>query len=429
MRFHCKAYLLAFLLCLSFTAVDAAEEHDIFLAQGIQRIAEERISDALALLQKALKVSPEDPEIIYYAGVAYSRAGRYSEAESLFLKNLSSGNSSPEVYLELVRVYSLTAQCQKAESTAAAYRDHAPDEEFSRYISKLLEACKNKTEKKNYQLTAITGLQYDSNVTVEPSNPPSGNKRHSDTRAIFYLHASATPLKSDSVSLNIEYSLYQSLHGHLKDFNILFQRLGPSVSVAVSSTIIAELGHRLEYTLFGGEQYSSTNALFGKVLIKESDTASTEGLYEYKWHKYWDSALFETNSVRTGHQSTISLKQNISLAPLSGSIFLAGDFDRTEQRYWDYNGYRTGAELLYGISDFFLRLTGEYSEKHYRGEYPSYQEKRTDHMQVYSLGGTYMIRKHLGLTVSDSYTRNRSNLGVFDYKRNMVSILFIVGVL
>jgi len=50
-------------------------------------------------------------------------------------------------------------------------------------------------------------------------------------------------------------------------------------------------------------------------------------------------------------------------------------------------------------------------------------------MQQYSLRLTYFISETMSASITESYIVNDSNLGIFDYRRNITGIFLTVGVL
>ncbi len=427
-------FRLLLLIVLLFSVMSplyaGAEDYDLYIAQGIEKINEGKMKDALEFLKKALELSPDNPEAVYYAGIAYSRVGNYKEAEDLFFKTLQLDETAVDVHLELGRLYYLTSRCDKAEESLSTFIELSEDEGLKGYAARLIEGCTREAEEKPYKLNITLGGQYDSNVIIEPENPLVREDKKSDIRAVVYLSAGATPLKSRLINLNVDYKFYQSLHSDLSDFNVHYHKITPSLEAFVSDIIKPSVGYSLEYTLFGGELYSRIHRYYGKVTVKEGENLLTEAIYEYRDQNYWNSDLYQSNSIRSGYKNTIGIKQNLYLDRLSGNIYFFSDHTRAEEDYWSFNGYRTGARLLYKItSPLYVNISGEYNRRQYRDDYPGYTEKRSDRMQQYSIGLTYLISKRISISVTENYTINSSNLDIFDYKRNITGVFLRVGVL
>lgn len=408
----------------------SAEDYDLYIARGIQKINEGEMNDALEFLKKALELSPENPEATYYAGIAYSRLDNYKEAEDLFFKTLQLDDTAIDVYLELGRLYYVTSRCDKSEEFLSKFMSLSEDESSKTYATRLVKTCGKEVKERPYRLNIAFGSQYDSNVILEPSNPPVDADRKSDTRALAYITSGATLFEKEAFKLKADYNFYQSLHVHLSNYNVHYHKITPALEIAVSDIFKPSVGYSFEYTLLGGNRYSRYHTYYGKVSMQESKQLSAEAIYEYKDLKYWDSDLFKTNSIRSGHQNTVGLKQYLYLNRLAGDIYYFGDFNRAEESYWSFNGYRIGAELTYKIlSPLYIYVSGEYNRRKYRDDFPDFQETRLDRMQQYSIRLTYLLSKRMAISLTESYIINDSNLILFDYKRNITGLFLTVGVL
>ena len=62
--------LVFLLLSISVTGLHAAEEYELFIAQGIEKINEGKYSEAAEILEKALAAAPDNIEAIYYSAMA-----------------------------------------------------------------------------------------------------------------------------------------------------------------------------------------------------------------------------------------------------------------------------------------------------------------------------------------------------------------------
>ncbi|MEF9426004.1 MAG: tetratricopeptide repeat protein, partial [Candidatus Mariimomonas ferrooxydans] len=167
-------FRLLLLIVLLFSVISplhaSAEDYDLYIAQGIQKINEGKMKDALEFLKKALELSPENPEATYYAGIAYSRVGSYKEAEGLFLKTFRLDETAIDVYLELGRLYYLISRCDKAAESLSIFIELSEDKALMGYAARLIEGCTGEAEEKPYKLDITLGGQYDSNVIIEPEN-------------------------------------------------------------------------------------------------------------------------------------------------------------------------------------------------------------------------------------------------------------------
>ena len=423
--------LVASLVLIPVSSVFAAEDFEVYLAKGIEKINEGQHDEAIEDLKKAGSLAPDNIEVKFYLALAYARIGELEQAEALFQKVLKEDESADTVHLELGRIYYVKEECSKSAEYLTRYIALTDDEDFKKYAQSLMEECGDRTkQKKPYYLNATAGYQYDDNVIVEPENPSITADSKSDSRVIAYLDASATLLDKGIVHVKTDYNFYQSLHFDLDDFNIHYHKIKPKLEFQVSDIVKPTVGYAYEYTLLGGDRYGGTNVVFADVAITEGEKFSTDLKYEYRNFKYWNSEIFPTNSIRSGTQNIIGVKQNYGAGSLKADLYLDGIYNRADENYWSYDGFKAGAELSYRITKpLIITVAAEYGENDYRDDYPGFSEERLDKVQVYSAILTYSYSERITVYISDDYIRNDSNIFLFDYKRNIVGIYLTVGVL
>ncbi len=425
-----RIVLIIFFISIVSPIYAVTEDLDLYIALGIQKINEGKMKDARESLEKALALSPENLEANYYAGIANSRLGNYRRAEGLFFKVLKTDENTAGAYLELGRLYFQTSRCTKAEDNLSRFISMSEDEASKAYAGRLIDNCSAESGEKPYYLNASLGMQYDTNVILEPSNPPIDADRKSDARGLLYISSGATLFEKGAIKLKADYSFYQSLHFNLNDYNVHYHRLTPYIEIDLSDKIKPSIGYSFDYTLFGGDRYSRFHSLYGKLKFLGSKNLSTEALYEYRDIKYWDSDIFEANSIRSGTQNSAGVKQNYNTDRFSCSVYYYGEYNRAEEDFWSYNGHKFGAEIAYRItSPLYIGVSGEYNRKKFRDDFSDTDERRSDKIQEYALSLTYLVSKRVSISLTENYTINNSNLSIFDYKRNITGISLTVGVL
>ncbi len=434
-----RGILACLLVIFSFSVISppdlSANDYELYIAQGIQKINEERYGEALKVLEKALSMSPNDPEATYYTGIAHSRLGEYKKAEKLLLRTISLDKTSMNAFLELGSVYYSTGRCDKSSSYLSRFISRTDNESAKQYAIRLKNSCRKeaKKEKKSFKLNITVGGQHDSNVILEPSNPPSGLERRDrkeDGRGVAIIAARGTIFKTGPVKLKANALTYNSVHGNLEEYNLQYYRFNPAVVVDVMGPVTATAGYTLDYTLLGNDLYSRVHTYQGKAQVKEGKHLVTEGIYEYKDIKYWDDDLFTTNSLRSGHQNTFGLKQKLYIKKFCAGIYGYADFKRAEVRYWSFDGYRAGGKVCYKIiPSLQVKVSGEYNRRQHKDIFAGFTAKRLDKMQKYYIGFTYKVSKVLSVIIADTYTINDSNLLDYDYERNVAGIFLKAGVL
>ncbi|MEW6440959.1 MAG: tetratricopeptide repeat protein [bacterium] len=418
------------LLCMLFAVVSPAggEQPDLLVAQGIERVGLREYQEAADRLSRALEQDPGNAEAAYYAGFAYSRLGNFDRAEALFRKTLELDPGAADAYFELGLLYARSARCGEAEQVLTRFREMSPDDELRQSAAELIEGCREGALQKRFRVDASIGGNYDTNVILEADNPPE-EQDGDDFAALFFLSAGGNLLQSQIADLKLDYDFFQSLHKDRSGFNVTYNRVAPTIRLNLSERIVPSVGYAFEYDLVSGDAYSRFHSALGKVRVKETESLATEAHYEYRDQAYWDADRFAGNSQRSGSRNTVGLTQWAKLRGVDFSVYGRGDFDRADRSFWSYDAFRFGAEAFVRIRVIHLGLEGSYEERRYRDEFPGSQEKRFDRMQQYTVMATYLLTERIGVTLSNTTVLNDSNLGLFEYTRNITGLFLSVGIL
>ncbi len=413
-------------------SVDASvkSEHilseDLLIAQGIEALNRSDYSKAEQLFQEALKEDPLNPEALYYLGITYSRTGQYTEAEGFLLKALSIIGENDYIYLELGRLYTITDECTKAVSHLRRLLN-SDDRTIREGAIELLRIC----EPPAYGLSAYASLQYDTNVVLEPTNPPIKAPDKEDMKGVFYVDAYLRLLSTNNAKMLTRYNLYQSLYqkDDLTKFNIHYQRLNPCIRWSSGEKFSTETGYAFEYSYFGSKLYGRSHGFYFDMRIIHNRTVFSNLSYEYKKQRYWNSPLFEDNSIRSGHKHTVKGGITFRVRTLQATISGAHEWTRTKKDYWDYNGYSIGAVLRYPMQRALVGIEYEFTENHFRAPFIPTDIERKDRLHEVTLQLIYNISRGIMLILQQDYIRNISNIDVFDYKRSITSLTLKVEVL
>jgi len=428
--FHFFAALALVMFCMIPVKLLAANEYDVLISKGIEKINEGKYSESLEFLQKAIGMAPDDAEARYYAGVAFSRLGEMSRAEELFLGVLKNKEYTSNAYLELGRLYYIQEKCDKAEEYLRKFISFSEEPDARSYAESLISDCYGKGyEEKPYKMNVSVGTQYDTNVILEPTNPSITKERKRDGRAVALVNAGARLYRSKAARFDLDYDFYQSLHIHLSGFNVQYHKLSPNIELRLSDAIRPSAGYSVEYIYFGGDKYGTIDTYMANLKVREGANTSTNFTYEFRQNRYKDTDLFESNSDRTGRQNYTGLRQKFDMDKFRAEVHYFYDDKKAEKDYWAYRGNEVGASLSYRISNPLLfMVSAEYDRRKYEDDYPVINETRLDRMQRYAANIQYIISKKVFATLTENYTINDSNIKDFDYKRNIISLLFTMSV-
>ncbi len=426
-------FFLIFFLCAQ--AVPAwGLDAEIFIAQGIDKISVQDYTGAVEKLEQALASVPDNAEACYYAGLAYSRLGNMQKAENLLKRARELDPESPNVSFELGLLYARTGDCEKAADHFDTFQTQAPRDDRSGEISILMQNCGGGEEtllkKLRVRLNGGLGGNYDTNVTLEADNPPVGTDkdRRPDFSGILFLSAGLVPYQNRFVGLGLDYDFFQSFHVEESGFNVNFNKISPSLSFRLWDFLVPSVGYVFENTLLGCDTYGRVNEGFGNVAVNWGKSLFTELRYSFRDQNYFNTDLFPTNALRTGHFNSVTARQYASWKGVDFQLYGQGDFDRAKAAYWSYDGFRFGLEAAFRIWVLHVGLGGVYTERRYQADYPGTGKKRLDREQQYSAAVTYMITPWLSATLINTTVINSSNISsLFGYNRNITGIFLAAG--
>ena len=397
------------------------------LAMGIELVQKGAYLEAAALLRKAVNSYPEDAKAAYYLGVALNRSDGGKEAEALLKRALWESPEDPDINYELALHYYGKEVTAEAADYFEQVIELAPGSYHAGQASSYLKIILERNREKRWGISVLAGLQYDSNVILNGTGMPlpAGYSGQGDLSGLLYLKGSYTPIKTEKLELSTGYSLYQSLHETLNEFNITQNVFDVSATYHVTPGLKAKGSYLFEYMLLGGMPYDTAHTLAPSISSTHDKWGTSSADYHYRNTSYRNSAKFSNNTDRDGANHMFGLSH---LLPVSQALVAWGiyshDVDLTEVKAWSYQGDRgvlgCRSLLLFGVTG---HLSGEVYSKRYRDEDPSYGVRRRDTQYSVSLSLTKNLSERYSLTFGETLTRNVSNIEVFDYKRAITSLL------
>ena len=376
------------------------------------------------MLRKAVSEAPDDPEANLYLGMALNGLAD-KEAETYLKRSLMQTPDNPATNYELGLVY----YQKNIYVEAADYFENtqllAPGSEYARKAQEYIRKMNTKGKEKRWEVSILAGLQYDNNVILNgDSTLPTGYSGQSDWSGVINLKGQYSFFRTDEIDITGGYSLYQSLHNKLDNFNVMQNLFGLSCSYTISPKIKIDTFYSFEYTLVGGDQYDYAHNIGPSLVLKSGHWGTTSIDYRYNNTTFKNSAQFSTNSDRNGDNHLVSLTH---ILPLGQAVAVWGSYAHDENlartRNWNYSGDKWQAGVR-AVFPFRLRgdLYGEYYQKSYGGTDPSFGTTRDDKQYSVSASLTKNITETISLVLNELYTRNRSNIKTYEYERSITGL-------
>lgn len=423
--------LAAVLLILGLSSNSYAGEmtYEQHVLKGREYTKANNLPEAIAEFRGALRERPDDREATLYLAVVLNSSGD-KEAESMLKRALFMDPTDPRTNLELGICYYNKATYDEAADYFENTINLAPGTEFSAKAERYLGLIRQKTGIKKWSVLVNAGGQYDSNVILNAAGSPlpQGISGKADWKATLSLKGRYDIPGGEKADASVGYSLYQSLHSKLSDFNISQHILDLSGGYSISPSLALRGSYSFEYVYVGGQGYNYAHSFVPSLVISEGSGFTALLEYKYKKSNFIDSEQFKDNSERTGSNNSIGITQYIPLGKsVVGSLGYFYDKDSTDKDYWNYTGNRVTAGLLSRISsNMLIDLSGEYYDKAYKGVSPGEQAARLDRTYTASISATRTFSEKYSVTLGYYYTDNRSNIAIYGYDRSITSLFLNV---
>lgn len=416
--------ILALLLIFSVTVWAEESRKGQNLSAGKALIKSGNYAEAVAVLKKAVAEAPDDPEANLCLGMALNGLAD-KEAETYLKRSLMEIPDDPATNFELGLVYYQKKNYAEAVDYFENTQLLAPGSEYSLKARQLMRKMDEKAQGKRWEVAFLTGFQYDSNVILNGTTTPlpAGYSGKSDWRAIINLAGHYSFYKTDVFDFKGGYSLYQSFHTNLDKFNVTRNLFDLSATYTVSPKIKLDALYSFEYLLVAGDQYDYGHNIGPSLVIKHGDWGTSSLEYRYNNTTFTNSTQYNNNSDRNGDNHLVNL---IHILPLGKSAAVwasyGHDENLTRTRIWDYSGDKwlvgVRTALPFGcIGD----LSGEYYHRAYGGFTPG-SGTRDDKQYSMSVSLTKNITEDISLVLNELYTRNQSNMKIYEYERSITGL-------
>ncbi len=420
-------FLFLFVLSVSTGFAEQIDPvYEIAVTKAVNKIENADYEQAAKELREILKSRPDDETATLYLGIALSRPGDRN-AEGYLKKALKMNPQNPRTNLELGIFYYNKSLQEESKDYFKNTISLAPNTAYAKKSKEYLNRIQKKGTIKPWALNISIGGQYDNNVVLDSGDTPlpEGISRKSDWSAVLFLKGKYSFISSETVDVSAGYSFYQNLHIHLSDFNVMDNLFDLGARVRLSSLLSLKAAYSFDYVLVGGDPYDYAHSLSPSIIISEGKGFSTVLEYRYRNIHFMNTSLFETNSDRTGSNHLVGITQNIPLGSfINFRLSYAYDKDSTKKDFWDYEGNKGTAGLMFSLpAGFYIDLYGEYYKKDYEDNNPAVSHReREDDISTAAISATKTLSRIFSVTIGQLYTRNKSNIDIYDYERAITSL-------
>lgn len=366
-------------------------------------------------LSQLVGADPEDGHARYFLGLALYEQG---------------DNAAAREHIELAAQF---------DETLAPYRDA-----FRAYDQRLGAAALgsyqplqySESEPKRWNLSFLTGFEYDSNVPLTPVfSGLGGNIEREDSRWVVGLFGDYRLIQDSDEVVGVTGSAYTNFHFDLDQFDVQTYSTSAYWNRAFGDWI-AGVTYSFGETLLDRSQFATSHRLTGSVTKRWDDCGHTTGFYEYEYLDLAGLALISAQN-RTGHTNSVGLTQAWYIGPQNlGRIYAGYRYDHTDAYGTDFdmNSHMVNLRLEYPI---FEDLVFDAEARQFWDDYSNgnsldfFERSREDQRIELRTGLQKYISQNTSLRVDYTYVDSDSNVanlfGVdfYSYQKHVLSALLI----
>ena len=417
---------------------------------GLAFFAQQQYDRAQPLLEQVFRGQPDRESLGYYVGFMRYRTKDYQSALSAFRAGRS---TDPEIQ-QLTRLYTglafavLGLPAQAAAEVEQALR-LAPGSALTGPAERLRDTITAARQReRRFSAELRLGFFYDDNVAVvpdpasrEPLVPILRLPKHESTGELAGLRAEYVWFRSDKVDATLGYSFFGTYNNEIPNFNVTnhFASTGAIYKTALG-TMPAQAGLQYAFdALFLDENEfvrRSTVTLFGALV--ESELHLTQLYARYQNKKFSrEERIFTPPPVpaekRSADNTMVGFLHFLRFAQ-DRHFLKAGyqfDYDDTEGRNYRYRGHRflVGGQYTLGWQslrlkyDFDLHIRDYLHRNDLLPTTDPDTKRRADQEWTNILRAELPLPRNLTLSGEIQQTSVNSNLKVFDYHRNVYSLI------
>lgn len=418
------------------------------LGLGIVRYNRDQYAEALASLAAAEKGLPDDPLVHYYQGLVYHKLEAFEQSPERFHRAMTlSPDLAPSAHYYSGVGYYRRGDLAKAKAEFEAVLAEQPGSELAQSAEEFLSLTTEvpAAVPRRWNLNFTVSAEWDSNVVLLPvgTSPPggaSGISQQADYRTVLFGSGEYRLIQTERWLAGVSYGTYQSFHRTLSGFDV--EDNSPTAYVQhQTGPLRVSAQYIFNYTLVGRSPYLFAHAAQTLLTLGEGGSWLTQVQLRYQ-NKDFQHGRFPLNSARDGKNWLAGVTQYWLFAEKTGSVRVGYlyDTDRTGGGHpasvsglagtalnsdWAYEGHRVLAGLA--LPQIWTVKT-DLAFSYYRQNYDNPNSFSADGLtrrrdRILSFTGVLSrpLTENLSMALQYAYTRDQTNVDVFDWNRSVYS--------
>lgn len=411
--------------------------------QGRQAFRDHDYNTAVRYLQMAFVADPGKLDISFYLGLAALEIRDFETAIMSFERILISQPGAMRVKLELARSYMRLGVFESAKQYFYEVLASNPPQAVRENIDNFLSAIARAERRHFFSGTVSAGISYDDNSRSAPGDflftfpsaagnitwPVSASPQsdYFTTATIVLNHiyrkeGSAVSWKTTATTINNIYDQYHDL-----DVNLYGISSGPMYETSRALFEVHGMFYELQveheaYMRPKGVGASAILSLGPKLIA--SVTTALQG----------KSYMEDSNSVKDATNFSLGFSPILMLGDNRITASFDQEIERAEADYWSYDRLGWGLRYDRALPWDFTAFAGYNRQRtKYDATKPGEISQRIDTVSDLYCGITKLLWQAKGKSqnitghLSHSYTESESNIGVYDYQKNVSVAMVTYG--
>ena len=365
------------------------------------------------------QVRPKD--MAYLKGLLQFKQRNYPESIVAFeAARTGSAEVDQQVDLQIALAYARDGKTAKARENLKAIVTRYPGTDAASFASEYDQRISTLVPPKPWNLYAGISYLYDDNVTLK-SRVAGGSfdtRKRQDSGISEHLRLEYDTPLSEQWSANLQYALQNNNYFRRDEYDMLVHGLTATLINRNENGMLA-LPLNLTHATLDYENYSFQVSLKPTFTAQLSQRQLGQLSLGYTYRDMFNGDENGPADDRTASIVNLQLGYIFLFAEGRGMLNLRGEgfYEGARGEEWRNNGLRIGADLLAPLTDSTkLILTTESTWQNY----PDNSSDREDTVLMASATLNQRITPNLYLNLQYFYTREISNVDLYDYRRNVV---------
>lgn len=301
-----------------------------------------------------------------------------------------------------------------------------PNSDMAQFANQYIEAMTRKpAEAKPFKLTLDAKWEYDDNVILKPSDQTvaGGISGEHDTRYVGILRAEYTPIASGPFNVKTQYSIYYSDYQKLGSYDVMSHTLSIIPGYTMPNSML-NLLLSYNYTWVDDDEYLQSGTVSPTYTFMP--WSGQMGQMALRWQKKeLIKPPFTKNEDRDAQEYAASAGWFYFFARDKGFANIRYEFNKedTDGINWGYTGNKGSLNIILPLDDNIkFNLSGETYYQQFDHTNTNFLKKRRDITYTGSAMLAYEFIKDWEVQLQYTYTRDDSNIMIYDYHKNVTSI-------